>query len=146
MTHAPATVLRHFMNAVTLCEADQVPQPDPVHMRDAIQHADWSDAGWTETDFTLRYLGLLSADDIEEFDDFSSWVDVENPADLEGFRGGSFAKASRNAQMPPIIIITAPDEGECHTQIGDGRGRVNWAVAHNAKLHAWHMIHKDCLR
>lgn len=147
-------VTHPMRSLMKLCEmfpspSAEPPRPDPQHMRDAVEHAlncdDWTGHYRVDlNEFILSYLGYLSPAEIEQYDDFGSWVDVETPDDLANFRQGSFADAASDAQMPPIIVITAPDEGRCHTQIGDGRGRVNWAVAHNVRLHVWHMIHRDC--
>ena len=139
MTHD----IRRWLNAVrTLCEA-KPPEPTSRDLLDAIDHADHWQLGWQLSDFELRYLGYLSVDEIGEYDDLGSWPDVETPDDLQSFRGGKFVNAP-HLIASPIIIITAPDEGECHTQVGDGRGRVNYAIAHGIRLHTWHLIHKEC--
>ena len=121
------------------------PRASERDMLDAIQHADvYGDQGWTLDDFTITPLGEVSMDRISEFDDFSSWVDVD-PSDYEGlsveerieklseFRGPKWsARAERwlKEGVPPIVVIDAPDsEGGLHEQIGDGRGRINFALA-----------------
>ena len=121
---------------------DVIPDPSTNDLLDAIRHADVYDEGWELSDFNLKYLGYLSVDEIGEYDDLSSWPEVETIEDLQTFRQGKFK--TNKFTLSPIIIITSPEEDECHTQVGDGRGRVNYAIAHNIKLHAWHLIHKDC--
>jgi hypothetical protein len=116
------------------------PQPKRENMLDAIQHANWEGHKWTLSNFELKYEGYLTVDEIRQFDDLSGWLEASEPADMETFRKGSFSGEAR--EMPPIIVITAPDEGRPYTQIGDGRGRVNFAAAHNMRLHVWHMIFK----
>lgn len=119
-----------------------VPKPSPQHIQDAIEHASQFDKQFSRYDFALKYEGYLTVDEIGEFDDLSSWVEVESPEDLEDFRGGSFNREPQD--MPPIILITTPYEGTCGTQVGDGRGRVNFAIAHNLRLYVWHLIHRGC--
>lgn len=134
-----------------MTEATKPPKPDDKHLLDAIDHADNWQEGWTLKDFTLRYEGYLTVDDIGEFDDTYGWLEAHEPDDLRSFRQGSFAGEPR--EMPPIVLITAPDEDpddpggdriRCHTQVGDGRGRVNFANVHGLRLHVWHLIHKKC--
>lgn len=125
-----------------LFETTVPPKPEQRHLLDAIEHANLYGEKWTLADFELKYEGYLSVDEIGNFDDLSSWVEVDDVDDLHGFRQGSWNTGPKN--VPPIVVITAPDEGHCHTQIGDGRGRVNFANAHGLKLHVWHLIYKDC--
>jgi len=109
---------------------------------DAIEHADWEDQGWTLEDFDIEYLGELTPEQLEEYDDLSSWVEVDEEDDLEGFRGEEWlnrAKKWKESGIPPIVVISAPDEGTLRTQIGDGRGRVNFAVAHEMSVPTYHM-------
>jgi hypothetical protein len=129
-------------NAGTLVDA-AVPEPLKHHLLDAIRHADAYDQGWTLADFEIAYLGLLSSDEIGQHDDLSSWVEVRDADDLSSFRNGEWDQPA-SVSLPPIIIITAPDEGRCHTQLGDGRGRVNFAVAHGLRLHTYHMVFQGC--
>ena len=118
------------------------PKPKPSDVLDAIEHADHEGMGWTRKDFTFRYEGYLSVDEIEGFENASGWLEVDEPVDLQTYRGGSFKGEAR--EMPPIIIVTSPEEESCNTQVGDGRGRVNFANAHGLRLHVWHMIHREC--
>lgn len=127
------------------------------NMLDAIQHADvYGDRQWSLKDFEVRYLGYLTVAELGSYDDLSSWMDVHSPDDLRDFRQGEMLYGP-DENMPPVIVITAPDpeegethlrtgtsSGSCHTQIGDGRGRINWANAHGARLHAYQMIYRGC--
>ena len=97
--------------------------------------------GLRTQDFSRVYEGYLTVDEISQFDDLR-WLQVETPKDLRSFQKGVFRGKPR--EMPPIIVVTAPKAGTCHTQIGDGRGRVNFAKAHGIRLHVWHVVHKDC--
>lgn len=123
-----------------ILETDSPLQPKREDMLDAIQHADHEGHGWTLNDFRLKYEGYLTVEELWHFDDLTGWLESSEPEDMETFRKGSFSGEAR--EMPPIIVITAPDEGRPYTQIGDGRGRVNFAAAHNMRLHVWHMIFK----
>ena len=118
------------------------PRPLPANIADAIEHADSFGGALKLRDFTLRYVGYLTVDEIGEFDDTYGWLESHEPDDMENYRQGSFKGEPR--EMPPIIIISAPDDEGCHTQVGDGRGRVNFANAHGLRLHVWHLIHKKC--
>ena len=120
------------------------PRASEQDMLDAIEHADvYGDQGWTLDDFTITSLGAVPMDRIRSFDDFSSWVDVD-PSDYEGlsvedrveklaeFRGPEWAQRAEKwltEGVPPIVVIDAPDEDGMHEQIGDGRGRINFALA-----------------
>jgi hypothetical protein len=124
---------------MTLLES--APRPKASDIRDAITHADYNEEGWTPADFNKEYLGYMTVDEISGYDDIEGWLEVDTVDDLPSYRDGSFPKEVK--EMPPVILITAPDEGEMRTQIGDGRGRINYAVAHDIKLHVWHLTYKD---
>lgn len=122
------------------------PPPKREDLEDAIQHADtYGDQGWTVEDFDIEFLGYLTTDEISQYDDFSSWVDAEPNEELDdSFRGKDWLNRSRQwtqANIPPVIVISAPvvSENELYTQIGDGRGRVNFAVSTGIKLPVYHM-------
>jgi hypothetical protein len=134
----------NIRDMIRIIESATPPQPRRDNIRDAIEHADINGQGWRPSDFALSYVGHLSVDQIGEFDDLSSWLETDDESDVDGFRDGSFAGRPSADALPPIIVITAPDEGTCHTQIGDGRGRVNYAHAMNLKLHVWHLVHREC--
>lgn len=119
------------------------PRAREQDMLDAIEHADLYGQGWTLDDFIVSPLGEMPIDRIRGFDDFSSWVDVD-PSDYEGlsveerveklaeFRGPEWARRAAKwltEGVPPIVVIDAPDEDGLHEQIGDGRGRINFALA-----------------
>jgi hypothetical protein len=125
-------------------------------MLDAIQHADIDNKGWTLSDFDVVDLGMLSYDDLLGYDDLSGWLEF-TPGELKGmqdvgdevyedlahYRGEDFAERAlqwKREGFPPIVIITAPVEDSLHTQIGDGRGRVNIAVAFGLPIPAVHLI------
>lgn len=118
------------------------PRPLPANIADAIEHADSFGGALKRQDFTLRYEGYLTVGEISIFDDPYGWLEAHEPDDLDDYRQGSFKGEAR--EMPPIIVITAPDDEGCITQIGDGRGRVNFANAHGLRLHVWHLIHRTC--
>jgi hypothetical protein len=129
---------------------------------DAIQHADiYGDHGWTLEDFEIKDLGEIPISKLHEYDDLSSWVDIEEGEydelstderldRLNEFRGESWANKARlwlDNGIPPIVVISAPMVSEhefyLYTQIGDGRGRVNFAHAMGIKtIPAVHMIYR----
>jgi hypothetical protein len=134
------------------------PPPVRKHLLAAIAHADiYGDAKWKLSQFDLKYVGFLSVEEIAHYDDVHGWMDVQQPSDLANFRDGDFYFPP-GERMPPVILITAPDgeadsssrlhngkvAGGCMTQIGDGRGRINYANAHKERLHVYHMIFKGC--
>ncbi len=136
------------------------PEVTESDLLDAIQHADINgDQGWTLADFDVKYLGELSMKQLGKFDDFSSWMDLEEGSlkglsdakilrELEGFRGSVWARRAlgwlKSSQIPPIVVIDAPMTSDApdvplDTQIGDGRGRVNLAFALGLKLPVYRM-------
>ena len=126
------------------------PLPKKEDLEDAIQHADiYGDQGWVIEDFDIEFLGYLTTDEISQYDDFSSWIDVEPNEELdESFRGSEWLHRSQQwneANTPPVIVISAPvvSENELYTQIGDGRGRINFAVSKGIKLPVYHMKWKN---
>lgn len=119
------------------------PKPQHANIMDAISHADINDTNWKPVDFIFKYEGYLSISELHQFDDLSGWLEANSVEDLETYRDGAWNNKPHD--VPPIIIITAPnEENVCYTQIGDGRGRVNYANVHKLKLHVWHLIHKKC--
>lgn len=133
-----------------------IAQVSTSDMLDAIQHADISNKGWTLDDFDIEDLGMLDYDDLQYYDDLSGWLEFspgelrdmqdvgdEVYKDLAHYRGEEFAKRAlewKQHGFPPVVIITTPDEGGLQTQIGDGRGRVNVAVAFGLPIPAVHLI------
>ena len=135
---------RKFINEV------EGPRPSDDDIYDAIEHAEsaFRDLpGWTTSDFEMKYLGELTVDDLRGYDDIDSWLETDegDPESLEDYRSSvnwSDISASWGTDnIPPIIITTAPmdEEGGEHTQVSDGRGRVNYANAMDTSLHVWHM-------
>lgn len=134
-------------------------RPSHADMMDAIEHADsMGDQGWTVADFDLKFLGNLDVRDLGQYDDLSSWMDFK-PGEFKGqpvedrleelrsFRGPQWFERAKHwvkDGIPPIIVITAPDseEGQEMTQIGDGRGRTNFAAVMDMKLPVWEMTFK----
>lgn len=117
----------------------------PQDMLDAIAHADTYGEGWTLGDFSITPLGDVSLEHIKALDDISAWVDVD-PNDFAGlsvedrleqlveFRGRKWVERAATwltEGVPPIVVINAPEKesGGMHEQIGDGRGRINFALA-----------------
>lgn len=121
-----------------LFENSSVIEPKHQDLLDAIQHADINDEGWTLDNFDLKYLGKLTLNQLSQYDDLSSWLET-NPGDelddWENFRGKKWQDMAIKwgKDIPPVIVITAPDEGKLRTQIGDGRGRINYMVAMGIK-------------
>jgi len=125
------------------------PPPKLKDLQDAIEHADiYGDQGWTIEDFNIEFLGYLGRQELNAYDDIDSWLDTEEGEELnDGFRGQDWLqRANKWTQntIPPVIIITAPvvSEGQLHTQVGDGRGRINYAIATGIKVPVYHMTWK----
>ena len=133
--------MREIITLIENWTAQTAPQPSQADLMDAIEHADHSQHGWDLSDFDLKYEGFLSVEEIRSFDSLD-WLDCDDDDDLTNFRGGNFASNGKKLAKNPIVIITAPDEGFLNTQIGDGRGRVNYANVHDCNLHVWHLIWK----
>lgn len=135
-------------------------KPSSRDIADAIQHADsYGTADWDSSDFSLNFLGNLTASEVGQYDDLSSWMELRSK-DFEGlslkekmqlladFRGKKWAERASTwlkDGIPPIVIITYPDEdsGQPNTVIGDGRGRVNFASAFNIRVPTWELTHKS---
>ena len=130
------------------------PRAREEDMLDAIQHADvYGDQGWTLDDFTILPMGEVPLSRVLGYED-CAWLDVD-PEDFAGmsaedrltelssFRGPKWAARAAewlSEGVPPIVVIDAPvadedvaDEAHLYRQIGDGRGRVNFALAMGLK-------------
>lgn len=126
------------------------PRARAEDMLDAIQHADvYGDQGWTLDDFTILPMGEVPLSRVLGYED-CAWLDVD-PKDFAGmsteerlaelsssFRGPKWAARAAewlSEGVPPIVVIDAPvvDEAHLYRQIGDGRGRVNFALAMGLK-------------
>lgn len=127
----------------------EVSKPD---LLDAIQHADMSggDQGWVLDDFDTKYLGELTISQIKKYDDVDPWLEFD-AGELKGlpeakarerltsYRGSAFADRAmtwvKTGLFPPVVIISAPTVSESYleTMVGDGRGRINVAVAFGIK-------------
>jgi hypothetical protein len=125
------------------------PRAREEDMLDAIQHADvYGDQGWTLDDFTILPMGEVPLSRVLGYED-CAWLDVdpkdfagmsteERLAELSSFRGPKWAARAAewlSEGVPPIVVIDAPvvDEAHLYRQIGDGRGRVNFALAMGLK-------------
>lgn len=116
---------------------------------DAIEHAaQWRMEPWGLEDFRVIPGGNMSLRAIEgraDGDDFSSWLEID-PSDfeglsradrieeLQGFRGVEWAKRVPGwlaKGIPPVVLVEAPvyEDGQLVTIVGDGRGRINMALA-----------------
>jgi predicted SprT family Zn-dependent metalloprotease len=125
------------------------PRAREEDMLDAIQHADvYGDQGWTLDDFTILPMGEVPLSRVLGYED-CAWIDVdpedfagmsaeERLTELSSFRGPKWAARAAewlSEGVPPIVVIDAPvvDEAHLYRQIGDGRGRVNFALAMGLK-------------
>lgn len=150
------SIINSLSRAKRFLRKHSTPVPSQKDLEDAISHADiYGDQGWTVSDFDLKFLGFLSLNDLRQYDDIDSWLDLlpeDNKEELDSFRGSQWAERAKKwldeEKIPPVIIITAPivSEYELHTQIGDGRGRINLASLFNIdKIPTYHMIWKHTL-
>jgi len=96
------------------------------------------DLGLSPKGYSKRYVGYLTVDEIRRFatDDDFAWLVVECPEDLRKFRNGAFDAPPHD--VPPVLAFTVPWlDGRRQTRIGEGRGRINFARAHDMHLHVW---------
>jgi len=135
---------------------------DDIDLKDAIKHI----GGYNLeiNDFEIKNLGEVTIDWIEYYEDISSWIEV----DKEDYKGMDFNEKVEQFKydterirlvnnlkewgISPIVMITAPidpdtgefdENGRIETQLGDGRGRVNFAIAFGLKkLPAVNMVYK----
>lgn len=114
--------------------------PAERDLEDALCHAnDIEGHDLQLSDFEVVDLGTVSLDEVAQYDDFSSWVEVD-PRDYRGlssaerieqladFRGPEWAERTRrwlSTGIPPIVLVETPT----FQAVGDGRGRVNFAFA-----------------
>lgn len=145
----PPMTSRHPSNPSKSRKRKNPPPPTQKDLVEAISHADVYREGWTLSDFRVEYRGVFHGEDLDQYDDLSGWLDLDSlddEEDLIGFRGEAWAKRAKKwgKNIPPIVVITAPDEdegGRLHTQIGDGRGRVNYSVYSGIPLHVYEMTY-----
>lgn len=105
-------------------------------LHDALDHAYEGDAPEISR-FTISRVDLLQLKDAYRFDDISAWAEwskgelrhEENLLEaLTSFRGAAWAVPALSwepSTMPPIVIVERADGFTC---IGDGRGRVSYAL------------------
>jgi hypothetical protein len=101
------------------------------------------DRGLSPQGCIKRYIGYLTVDEVRRFatDDDFAWLEVERPRDLRKFRNGEFDAPPH--EVPPVLAYTAPIDGRSQTRIGEGRGRINFARAHNMRLDVWCLVYPD---
>jgi len=136
-----------------------IPRPSTSDVLDAFDHAgDVAGRELKPGDFRWKYLGKLNIEQLSAYDDFGSWLDIdpkeaaamtpwERIHELEHFRGipwATRASAWGARGIPPIVIVSVPDEdGRVATMIADGRGRTNFVALTGKSVHAWHAIHRS---
>lgn len=128
-------------------------KPSLQDLKDALDHAsDFSGEPLLLGDFDLHFLGNLSLKELNNFDDISSWLELDSRdfeglgfdekfKELENFRGKEWANRAKNwiaNGIPPIIVVKTPEV----TTIGDGRGRINFANVFNLKIPTWQLTKK----
>lgn len=119
------------------------PKPLFRDLQDALEHASNSNDTLVMDDFTVSYIGYLTVDELHQYDDIDAWLEVDTLDDLEDFRNGFFSDMKKH--VAPIVVIKYPDEDTCREEIGDGRGRINYAHVTGIKLHTYVMVHRDCI-
>jgi hypothetical protein len=134
--------------------SDDTQKPSARDLQDAIEHvSDFSDQPLALRDFNLSFLGVLSVDDLRQYDDIDAWLDLDS-AGFEGmdtteklnalntFRGKAWAQRAAQwiaqGSIPPVVVVTTSDI----TTIGDGRGRVNIANALGLRVPTWELKQK----
>lgn len=108
----------------------------PQDLHDALDHAYEGEAPPLES-FSVSRVDLLRLADVYHFDDVGAWAEwskgeLRNEEDLlealTPFRGAAWATKAISwepATMPPIVIVERADGFTC---VGDGRGRVSYAL------------------
>ena len=115
-------------------------QVEAEDVADALDHV--SDFDADVTSFSETKPALLPLRDLYRYDDVSSWAEWqrgelleldpdEREEELKAFRGKNWAKLACTwrtpSDMPPIVIVTGPS----FSGVGDGRGRVSYAIGMN---------------
>ncbi len=108
---------------------------------DALDHMS-DNAGRTLrlADFDVSPVKTVKLDDLYDYDDIDSWAEFsegeladldpeeELEAELEGFRGASWARRAmtwvKAGTVPPVVVVEAQEA----VGIGDGRGRITLAL------------------
>lgn len=152
MALRPTCIPSSTTSAGPVCRTDP---PLECDLLAAIEHASESD-DWALDDFNLHFEGCLSVDELYKFDDVDAWLEL-SAEEFEGeplqakkdaltaFRGKAWANMAMNwlrTGVPPVVVITATCDEGATTQIGDGRGRVNFAAIMGLKLPVWHLVFK----
>lgn len=122
-----------------------LPVSSQADIADALEHADdFLPDDVHPTDFDISKT-VMSIEDLDYYDDLSAWVEVDDDELKDatrqevidwakGYRpgfGGTYefshtaAQVFDTGEIPPIVIVDTPSG----TTIGDGRGRVNLAIA-----------------
>lgn len=126
------------------------PEPTREDIADAIQAAqgyDDRDGIYWDDKRGVKYLGEFKTKDLlkKTNDDYSGWLDLE-PGDEPLYRSVEWTRRMRQMaesnKIPPVILVDIPKYGII---VGDGRGRINYANATGAKLHAY-LIHMKGFR
>lgn len=133
------------------------PSPKKQDILDAIEHAEGCvQEKFSPNEFKLRYYGFLPPFFLRKYDDIDSWLEfdkedknlsTENKMELlRDFRGSKWAKMAYSwleNGIPPVILISIPmSEKELIPMVGDGRGRISFAVLFNKKVPVYHLIYK----
>lgn len=106
---------------------------------DAIEHSIMIDSPYFSGNvfFDKEFEGKMSLEEILNWDDYSSWGEFsweefkgfskeEIIKELNNFRSGYGDLVFTWKSIPPIVLVELLDGTRC---IGDGRGRVNYAMA-----------------
>lgn len=81
------------------------------------------------SDFELEFLGNMRPGELEQFDDIHSWAQ-----DDDMFRGKEWLHRAENwKEIPPIVVV----EKDGRTIIGDGRGRITFALMRDMAVPTW---------
>lgn len=123
-----------------ICKYPKINDIQKQDLLDALDHvSDVIGRKLNINNFNISDIGFLSVRDLENYDNLSSWVEIEEDElryatkeergrEILSFRGKDFLRKALvwidSCAINPIIIIQT-NEFSC---IGDGRGRVNIAV------------------
>jgi hypothetical protein len=131
-----------LLSPIIFSESVAARNPSEQDLNDALEMAIESYPeeleGKSIEDFDLKYLGKLKVFQLAKYADLSSWLEsIDTEEEMRSFRGDKWfermEKFYQEGSIPPIVVV----QGENFVDIGDGRGRVNYANWKGIPLTVW---------